>query len=399
MRMCLYEDRGAANLAPLAVARPAFDLFGGLGTLKDGLVRYFQPDSLGYLVRKSLAPALQRREPAAPVNDPRWLRAGPALLANARWLPGTAPSQPLNRKPHLAMCGPEIAYAMLGVDQLAGVSPSSLDDCLDDWIDLLPKVEVGGCVAKSADDLLAHAGARIAAEYPQSDALHSPPPGVALIGPSELLHLDQSAAVEPMVLLDTSRGPIVLEAGVRVRAFSRIEGPCVVGAGSDIRGVLRSRTVIGPKCRVAGTLENCILLGFSDIAPGCVFSGAYLGEGVRMGPGVLCESAPGGAIVIGDFARLAAGVLLDRGTNLGAFARVQATGRIAPYSVPAFGIVSREGIEPDERVNRHIQEVADEMATLGRMLEAPELELYRELSTGGADANHRTLPLPFRRAG
>ena len=95
----------------------------------------------------------------------------------------------------------------------------------------------------------------------------------------------------------------------------------------------------------------------------------------------------------------AAGVLLDQGTALGAFVRVQATGRIAPHSVPAFGIVSREGIEPDERVNRHLQEVADEMVNLGRVLEASDLELYRELSTGGADAHHRTLPLPFRRAG
>ena len=105
MRMCLYEDRGVANLAPLAVARPAFDLLGGLGALEDGLVRHFLPDSLGYLVRKPLAPALQRREPASPVNDPRWLRAGPALLVNARWLPGQALAQLFAVKGFAAIIG------------------------------------------------------------------------------------------------------------------------------------------------------------------------------------------------------------------------------------------------------------------------------------------------------
>ena len=394
MRMCLYEDRGATGLAPLTVARPVFDLLCGLGTLKDGLVRHFAPDSLGTLVRKSRVPGLQRREPNTPVNDPRWLRAGPTLLVNGRWIPGQAALRPLNRKPHLGMCGSEIAYAMVDTGHLASVSPTSLDDCLGDWQELLPKLEAGGWIARHVDDLLAHVGEGIGGEYQSSDSLHSLPPGVVLVGPSELLHLDPTAVVEPMVLLDTSRGPIVLHANASVRAFSRMEGPCVIGTGSDIRGHVRGRTAIGPNCQVAGTLENTILDGFAEIAPGCVFTGAYLGEGVHAGPGVFCESGRGG-IVIGDFARLAAGVLLDRNTSIGAFARVQATGRIAPHSVPAFGVVSIDGIEPDERANRHIQEVADEMAAAERTFEA---ELYRELSTGGTDIGHRTLPVPFRRA-
>jgi len=399
MRLCLFEDRGVAGLAPLAVARPAFDLRCGPGTLKEGLIRWFQPDSLGYLVRASLAPALRRRELHTPVNDPRWLRASPTVLANARWIPADSPPAPLGRAPHLALCNGEIAYAQLTADQLTGVSPQSLDDCLEDWKDLLPRIEVGGCVVCGAQDLLSHSGARIAAEFPHSAGLHNLPPGVALVGPSDRLHLDPAAAIEPMVLLDTTRGPIVLEAGVRVRAFSRIEGPCAIGAGSDIRADLRGHTVFGPNCRISGTAENTIVLGYTTLGPGCAFDGAYLGEGVIAGPGTLCESTRGGAVVVGDFAHLSAGVLLDRGTAIGAFARVAATRRFAPHAVPAFGMISGDEIETDARVNRHIHDIAEAMAAVGRAFEPAELDLYRELALGAADAGHRTLPLPFRRAG
>ena len=399
MRLCLFEDRGVAGLAPLAVARPAFDLLCGPGTLKDGLVRWFQSDSLGYLVRAALAPSLRRREPHAPVNDPRWLRASPAILANARWIPPNSPPVPLGRDPHLALCNGEIAYAKLTADQLAGVSPQSLDDCFEDWKELLPRIEVGGCVVGGSQDLLIRCGERIAAEFSNSTALHNLPPGVALVGPSDRLHLDRSAAIEPMVMLDTTRGPIILEAGVRIRAFSRIEGPCAIGAGSDIRADLRGNTVFGPKCRISGTVENSIALGYATLGPGCAFDGAYLGEGVSAGPGTLCESTGGAAVVVGDFAQLSAGVLLDRGTAIGAFARVAAAHRFAPHAVPAFGRISGDGIETDVRVNRHLHDIAEAMAAVGRAFDPAELDLYRELALGAADAGHRTLPLPFRRAG
>ena len=86
-------------------------------------------------------------------------------------------------------------------------------------------------------------------------------------------------------------------------------------------------------------------------------------------------------------------------TAIGAFARLAATHRSAPRAVPAFGIISGDGIETDVRVNRHLHDIAEAMAAVGRAFDPAELDLYRELVLGAADAGHRTLPLPFRRAG
>src|SRR5438045_936530 len=56
----------------------------------------------------------------------------------------------------------------------------------------------------------------------------------AVVGPRELLHVDPSARVEPYVVADTTNGPVVIDRGAVVSAFSRLEGPCYVGPGSQV---------------------------------------------------------------------------------------------------------------------------------------------------------------------
>ena len=79
MRICIYDDRRAADLGPLTRTRPASDLLCGLTTLAEKQAAFFKADRVGYLVRPELAALLKARDPAAPVNDPAWLRAAPAV--------------------------------------------------------------------------------------------------------------------------------------------------------------------------------------------------------------------------------------------------------------------------------------------------------------------------------
>ncbi|HZT79774.1 MAG TPA: putative sugar nucleotidyl transferase, partial [Gemmataceae bacterium] len=111
MRVCLFEDRGAATLEPLALTRPAFDLLCGQTSLGGKQCQYFAPCEVGVLVRPFLADVCRLQRPATPVNDLAWLRAGPTVLVNGRWLPPAAGFTELP-DPCVALVGDEVAYAV-----------------------------------------------------------------------------------------------------------------------------------------------------------------------------------------------------------------------------------------------------------------------------------------------
>src|SRR5262249_5769612 len=132
MRVCLFEDRGAADLEPLALTRPAFDLLCGQTSLAAKQCRPFAPCDVGLLVRPHLAGVCRRQRPGTPVNDLDWLRAEPTVLVNGRWLPPPDAAVDL-AGPCVATVGDEVAYAVVGPDRLTYASPNTLDDCLETW--------------------------------------------------------------------------------------------------------------------------------------------------------------------------------------------------------------------------------------------------------------------------
>src|SRR5947208_3632732 len=95
MRVCLFEDAGHSALEPLATTRPVFDLLCGLTSLREKQARFTGSRELGVLVRPELAPLYSTLHPKLAVNDLVWLRSGPILLINGRWLPPAKLSTPL----------------------------------------------------------------------------------------------------------------------------------------------------------------------------------------------------------------------------------------------------------------------------------------------------------------
>src|SRR5262245_8830051 len=112
MRLCLIEDEQVAFLEPLALTRPAFDLRCGARTLGERQRAYFGVLEWAAMVRPHLAELCRLEHPDAPVNDPAWLRAGPAIVVNARWLPGDQ-APPDSTTPRMAMVADQWAYAVV----------------------------------------------------------------------------------------------------------------------------------------------------------------------------------------------------------------------------------------------------------------------------------------------
>jgi UDP-N-acetylglucosamine diphosphorylase/glucosamine-1-phosphate N-acetyltransferase len=230
---------------------------------------------------------------------------------------------------------------------------------VDVWGDTLPRTEAGGWMIDYPWDLIEHNGELLQLDYrmrsSKQDGTHRST-ALAIIGPPERLVLDPTARVEPYVVLDTTPGPIILDRDVVVQAFTRIEGPCYLGPGTQVFGAKIKGSSIGPMCRVGGEVEASIMHAFSNKYHDGFLGHSYVGEWVNLAAGTQTSDLRNdygpvpvtinqrrintgqtkvGAF-IGDHTKTALGSLLNTGTVVGAFSNLLPAGGLLPKVVPSF---------------------------------------------------------------
>ncbi len=170
------------------------------------------------------------------------------------------------------------------------------------------------------------------------------------------MRIDPAARVEPMVVIDATKGPVLIDRDAVVQAFSRLEGPCYVGPGSHIMGAKLRGGSVGPHCRVGGEVEASILHGYANKAHDGFLGHSYVGEWVNLGAGTQVSDLRtdygtvvfrvGGRTIdsglmkvgayFGDHAKTSINALLNTGTLAGPFGQFLANGGLLPRVVPAF---------------------------------------------------------------
>jgi UDP-N-acetylglucosamine diphosphorylase/glucosamine-1-phosphate N-acetyltransferase len=363
MRIGLFEDAGVAGLDPLTFGRAAFDLYCGLTTLAGKQGRFFGRPAEGLLVRPLLAAVVRLQHPAARVNDPAWLTAGPVVLVNGRWLPPPHRADPTTRAtgPHVALVGGEVAYAVLEPAHLAALRPEAPAESLAAWANDLPQRDAGGRLIAHPWELVEANGEQIVRDFTDlnlGDQAGWRPATLAMTGPAERLFIDRTARIDPLVVADTTGGPIVIDREAVVSAFSRLEGPCYVGPGTQVKAAqVHAGTTLGPECRIGGEVESSIVQGYTNKAHDGFLGHSYLGEWVNFGAGThtsdlrldygpVSVPGPGGLPVptglrkvggfVGDHVKTGLNTLLNTGSRVGAFSQILPTGRLAPRHVPPF---------------------------------------------------------------
>lgn len=156
------------------------------------------------------------------------------------------------------------------------------------------------------------------------------------------IFIEQGAAIEQFVVLDTTSGPILIRAGSIIQAFTRVVGPCYVGRNSTLMGERISGSSIGDTCRVHGELSATVFVGFNNKGHDGFVGHSIVGRWVNMGAGTITSNlkntygtvalwTPSGVrdtglqflgTMFGDHAKTGIGLKLTTGCVLGMGANV-----------------------------------------------------------------------------
>ena len=228
-----------------------------------------------------------------------------------------------------------------------GIVAGSAPVPLDGWMLRQPWDLIGWLPTMLAAD--AHT---LATREPASPGV---PPDVRVLG-DHPVHIDESATIEPFVVLDATQGAIVIGAHAVVRSFSRLAGPFVLGAHSTWVAGSGHTVSIGDHCRVSGEVSTTIICGHANKGHDGFVGHSYLGRWTNLGAGTVTSNLKNtyGHVsfadvdtglqflgsILGDHAKTGILTRLTTGSCIGAGANV-ISDDVVPNVVPPFAWGSR----------------------------------------------------------
>ncbi len=360
MRIALFEDHAATDFAPIALLRPVFELLCGHFGARERAVEFLPVTEWSGFVRNELAEVYREEHPGCHVNNLDWLRAGPTLVLNGRWL--ADPKSLTKISPDsVGVIDGTVVYLTLDPLEVALLTGDNWDDALPQIARTRHRVTAPGKLACYPWDLVNHNPQQLRADFAARDfglsQADEQGPQVAILGPSQNVFVDPTASIDPFVVIDARKGPVSIEAGAMIQAFTRLEGPCHVGAKSQLfRANVRAGTSIGPVCRVGGEIEGAILhgyvnkyhdgfLGHSYVCPWVNLGALTTNSDLKNDYSAVRVPLSGHSIdsgemkvgcFIGDHTKTAIGSLFNTGSSVGVMCLILPDGELLPKHVPSF---------------------------------------------------------------
>jgi UDP-N-acetylglucosamine diphosphorylase / glucose-1-phosphate thymidylyltransferase / UDP-N-acetylgalactosamine diphosphorylase / glucosamine-1-phosphate N-acetyltransferase / galactosamine-1-phosphate N-acetyltransferase len=414
MRLCVFEDNGVEFLEPIALSRPAFDLRCGAGTLLERHRRLFGSYETGAWVRPALVERTRDLHSGMPVNDSAWLRDGPVILVNSRWL------APLDRltdidTPRVGVVGEQVAYVICPSFEWGDLQ-GGVEDFLARCRHQLPTTDASGRMLDFLWEFVDHTSEAICEDiewFRQERKIQENfPPNLTVAGDLENFVLAEGATIEPFVSIDARQGPVLIDRGAVIHSFSRIEGPCYIGPDTWIMGAkIRAGTTLGPQCRIGGEVECSIVQGHTNKYHEGFLGHSYLGEWVNLAAATQTSDLRNdyGSVkvtvngqrmstgrtkvgsFIGDHTKSGLGVLLNTGSVIGAFCNLLASGTLLPSVVPSFCQVQYGHVVERFDVRQMFSTAATAMGRRGVELTDRDREFFDDLYGDTADRRRRTI--------
>ena len=279
----LYDDPAQRDaFLPFALSRPLGELRYGAFLLRERWATVLGAGIAGHLAAAHLADFAEPGSP--PVVD----RPGEPHVARLVLLSTFVPA------PGAAI--PDASEAVRFVDQAGALVGLALPRRVE-WAgwrspDAWPAVTLQGKRLAGVWDLVGDLPAILAADLAALLAEHGEtaiPRGVTVLGDPSLVAVGE-AAVEPQVVLDVRKGPIVLAPGVEVCAFTRLAGPLAVARDTRLVGGQISGSAIGPRCIVRGEVSTSVFLGYANKSHDGFLGHSVVGRWANLGAGTITSN-------------------------------------------------------------------------------------------------------------
>lgn len=358
MHVVIFEGSQWTDFVPFSLTRPVFSLRIGASTLLQKQIRATQPTRLTLWVRPEMVPFVRRYiepELSVPLQINTPLDDEPAMVFSARTVHFARVERPENE---CVVLEEEDQLIRMAYIRCPGLTHEDVMNRTSKWsaIRELPQSMPQARFPRHWADLVAWNEEAILAD--SIYWTHPPPQGqrICLIDPDNI-HSDPHVHISPQVVLDASKGPILIDQGVCIGANSVIEGPCHLGAGCRIAplSLIRSGTSLGPCCRIGGEVNNSIFQSYSNKSHDGFVGDSYVGEWVNLGAGTTTSNLKStyGLIklhlgsrtvqservllgsAIGDHAKTATHTQLVAGSYVGVASMVTLSSRV-PHMVPSF---------------------------------------------------------------
>jgi len=395
--LVIVEDGGWRGLRPLTDLLPVPALAFGASTLWE---RWRRAAGVPLLAIEARAEAMRAWREAPSPDAVRLSARDPVLVVNAAALPGPwLEAMGAAQSPAFFLARGDFVAARLDFETVAG-GLSRGAEFERFLLGLpLPAVEVEARrigrpwhlvewnAAAIEQDLGGRAGVIAGERHPFAAVLHP-----------ERVSVEPGARIDPFAVLDARGGPIRIGSQAVVGSHTIVTGPCVVGAGTQLLGGAVGRSTIGPGCRIAGEVEECIWQGFANKRHHGFVGHSVIGEWVNLGAltttsdlknnyGLVRVRVDGReeesgvtklGSLIGAHVKTGIGTLLPTGASIGVGANLFGGGRFAPKHAPAFGWWNGERME-EHRLEAFMATARTAMGRRGRELTSADEEALRAL--------------------
>ncbi len=404
MHLIIVEDTGFKKLLPLTATRPTFDLLCGTISLADRVERFIPRKRVSYIMRDDFRTIYADRYPMMIRENPD---ADEALYVNSRVVWDEVLNNSIRK-----IIRKRNSCIVRSNDDWVAVYRTSSNSFSHELFETIPLRTPEGFAEETVRariisypwDIIDANADCITTDYMYrvkriKNKIQGNVHPRALLTQKKNILIGKKTTINPYVVIDASKGPVIIENNVTVQPHVFIQGPVWINAETIIKSGARiyGGTSIGFNCRAAGEITTSIIHSYSNKGHEGFLGHSYLGQWINIGAhtnnsnlkndyGPIRVMINGNPVesgkqffgmVMGDHSRTGINTMINTGTNIGVACNIFGAD-FPPKYIPDFSWGGAAFLR-EYQFEKFLQNAHAMTARRGVTLSEAEIQLLRKL--------------------
>ena len=361
MQICIFEDEKYKNFYPLTYSRPVYDLVCGIKSIKEKIIEEFPEASFILHCRKYLENIVKSYNQKCNVNG---INGNECLFINGR-------VSSINGLKKLAdsIGKDDVVYKNGGTVIIAKLSGQNLSRRINQLPEIVSSNFFDGVKEREIDikcynylwEMISENGEKIKSDIEKAVKnnkykISGKYDGVSFVEKGNIF-LGKNVTIKPGVVVDATKGPVLIDGNTFIFPNAVIEGPVYIGKNSQIKSgaAINENVSIGSVCKIGGEVEDSVILSYSNKQHSGFIGHSYLGSWVNLGADTNCSDLKNNystvkvnlngksidtglqflGVIIGDHSKTAINTMFNTGTVVGFSSNIFGAG-FPPKYIPSF---------------------------------------------------------------